>query len=281
MKHEQNCHFECKDTDCGVLVTSCTCPSSTPPPAPLSEATGTERTGVEEQCEKCGAGVYDNECVGCGEYRTQCNCESLQDGIAMSEPIPEDKTPCVCETCEEHNQPIPEVKSHEIFCRLNEEYWKEPKWRSFKCSCIREHCYQKEYYECKDKSCKNKHVDGRCIHGYCGTASECKGIKRNHDGMMGGVGDYDTEEDIVLSEPIPEEWEEKIKEIKSRYPESINIEGLEPAFSSDIMEIIAQAKTEGRKDERQAWLKGDRCAWCGEEQSNQLADMYGKCLEEA
>lgn len=32
--------------------------------------------------------------------------------------------------------------------------------------------------------------------------------------------------------------EQKVKEIKSRYPEQCNIEGLEPAFSSDITEAI-------------------------------------------
>lgn len=40
------------------------------------------------------------------------------------------------------------------------------------------------------------------------------------------------------------DWREHWAEIKKRYPESVNIEGLEPALTSDIQELLTQERNE-------------------------------------
>lgn len=51
-------------------------------------------------------------------------------------------------------------------------------------------------------------------------------------------------------------WRAKWEECKKRYPPELNIEGLEPALSSDITEIVAIAKQEGVR-ETQERLHGE------------------------
>lgn len=49
-------------------------------------------------------------------------------------------------------------------------------------------------------------------------------------------------------------------------------------------QVLAKEEYErGRKDERDAWLAGNRCNNCGDSNlgSGHLADMCGKCFEEA
>jgi hypothetical protein len=47
-----------------------------------------------------------------------------------------------------------------------------------------------------------------------------------------------------------EKLEPKIEEIKSRYPKECNIEGLEPALSTDITEIVLWAVKEATRKAR-------------------------------